>query len=242
MYIVPQKIGSRKLRLPPPKPRSEQIYFIGATNAPIQSLDPALIRPGRMGRHIFFRTPTRTDRKDIFDLYLAKVDHEDYLDTEPRRDELARITSGYSPAMIEQVCSMALTYAHSEGRQEFGRPDILEAMTTIETGTAQGVEYVPAETRAVALHEAGHAVGSYLFQENIEATRLTVRKRGNALGHFQSSEIEERFSSWKSEQMATLVMILCAMATEHVFYGENGVGVGGDVHGASFITLSTGPD
>jgi ATP-dependent Zn protease len=111
-------------------------------------------------------------------------------------------------------------------------------MTTIETGTAQGVEYVPAETRAVALHEAGHAVGSYLFQENIEATRLTVRKRGNALGHFQSAEIEERFSAWKSEQMAELVMILSAMATEHVFYGENGVGVGGDVQGASWITLA----
>ncbi|MDX6671232.1 MAG: cell division protease FtsH [Solirubrobacteraceae bacterium] len=238
MYVIPQRVGSVKLRLRAPKPRDEQIYFIGATNAPIQSLDPALIRPGRMGRHIFFRTPTRDDRKDIFDLYLAKVDHEDDLNTDRRRDELSRITSGYSPAMIEQVCSMALTYAHSEGRQAFGRPDILEAMTTIETGTAQGVEYVPAETRAVALHEAGHAVGSYLFQENIEATRLTVRKRGNALGHFQSAEIEERFSAWKSEQMAELVMILSAMATEHVFYGENGVGVGGDVQGASWITLA----
>ncbi|MDX6698522.1 MAG: cell division protease FtsH [Solirubrobacteraceae bacterium] len=238
MYVIPQRVGGVKLRLPPPKPRDEQIYFIGATNAPIQSLDPALIRPGRMGRHIFFRTPTRYDRKDIFDLYLAKVDHEEDLDTDRRRDELSRITSGYSPAMIEQVCSMALTYAHSEGRQAFGRSDIVEAMTTIETGTAQGVEYVPAETRAVALHEAGHAVGSYLFQENIEATRLTVRKRGNALGHFQSAEIEERFSAWKSERMAELVMILSAMATEHVFYGENGVGVGGDVYGASFMALA----
>ena len=70
-----------------------------------------------MGRHIWFRTPTKDDRKDIFDLYIAKVDHDAELDTERRRDELARMTSGYSPAMIEQVCSMALTYAHSEGRQ-----------------------------------------------------------------------------------------------------------------------------
>jgi len=248
LYIVPQRIGKLKLRLPAPKPRPEQIYFIGATNAPIQSLDPALIRPGRMGRHIFFRTPTRDDRADIFDLYLGKVDHETDLDTDRRRGELSRITSGYSPAMIEQVCSMALTYAHSEGRERFGRADILEAMTTVETGTAQGVEYVPEETRAVALHEAGHAVGSYLFQENIEATRLTVRKRGNALGHFQSAEIEERFSAWKSEEMGNLVMTLAAMATEHVFYGENSVGVGGDVHSATRLVLgmvgaaAMGPD
>lgn len=133
---------------------------------------------------------------------------------------------------------MALTFAHAEGRMEFNRADIVEAMTTVETGTAQGIEYVPEETRAVALHEAGHAVGSYLFQENIEATRLTIRKRGEALGHFQSAEKEERFSSWRSEEMALLVMILSAMATEHVFYGENGRGVGGDIQGASFRAMA----
>jgi ATP-dependent Zn protease len=132
---------------------------------------------------------------------------------------------------------MALTYAHSEGRMRFGRADLVEAMTTVETGTAQGIEYVPEETRAVALHEAGHAVGSYLFQDNVQATRLTVRKRGEALGHFQAAEKEERFSAWRSEQMATLVMILAAMATEHVFYDENSVGVGGDVQSASRMAL-----
>lgn len=133
---------------------------------------------------------------------------------------------------------MALTYAHSEGRMQFNRADIVEAMTTVETGTAQGVEYVPEETRAVALHEAGHAVGSYLFQDNIEATRLTIRKRGEALGHFQSAEKEERFSSWRSEEMGLLVMVLSAMATEHVIYGENGRGVGGDLQGASFRAMA----
>ena len=49
-YVVPRKLGKRSLRLRPPKPRPEQIYFIGATNVPIDRLDPALIRPGRMGR------------------------------------------------------------------------------------------------------------------------------------------------------------------------------------------------
>ena len=49
---------------------AEQIYFIGRRNVPIDALDPALTRPGRMGRHIWFRTPTKDDRKDIFDLYM----------------------------------------------------------------------------------------------------------------------------------------------------------------------------
>jgi ATP-dependent Zn protease len=232
-YVVPQKIGSVPLRLKPPKPRSEQIYFIGATNVPLERLDPALIRPGRMGRHIWFRTPTKDDRIDIFDLYLRKVDHEPDLDTERRRDELARITNGYSPAMIEQVCSMALTFSHSEGRAEFGWQDIVEAMTTIESGTAVRIEYVPAETRAVAIHEAGHAVASHVYMKDVLSTRLSIRKRGGSLGHHQAIEKEERFSSWRSEEFAKLVWTLGAMAAERVFYGENSTGVGGDVQSAT---------
>ena len=83
---------------------------------PVENLDPALTRPGRMGRHVTFRTPTKDDRKDIFDLYLGKVAHDPDLDTPERRDEIARITTGYSPAMIDQICSMALTNAHHEGQ------------------------------------------------------------------------------------------------------------------------------
>ena len=232
-YVIPRRIGNTLLRMPPPKPRQEQIYFIGATNVPIERLDPALIRPGRMGRHIWFRTPTADDRKDIFDLYLNKVDHDPDLDTERRRDELARITNGYSPAMIEQVCSMALTYAHSDGRARFQWPDIVEAMTTIESGTAQGIEYIPAETRAVAIHEAGHAVASHVYMADVLSTRLSIRKRGGSLGHHQAIEKEERFSSWRHEEVGKLVWTLGAMAAEHVFYGENSTGVGGDVQSAT---------
>src|SRR6266545_5330309 len=154
-YVIPWRIRGRSMRLPQSKPSGNQIYFIGATNVPMDMLDPALTRPGRMGRHVWFRTPTKTDRLDIFDLYLAMVSHDADLDTEKRRDELARVTNGYSPAMIEQVCSMALTFAHHDGRLEFAWSDIVEAMTTVESGTAIGTEYIPEETRAVALHEAG---------------------------------------------------------------------------------------
>ncbi len=230
---MPHRIGSRRLRLRPPPPSPEEIYFIGATNVPIEMLDPALVRPGRMGRHIWFRTPTKDDRLDIFDLYLAKVDHEPDLDTPKRRDELARITNGYSPAMIEQVCSMALTYAHSDGRGQFSWEDIVESMTTIESGTAVGVEYIADETRAVAIHEAGHAVASHVYMEDVLSTRLSIRKRGGSLGHHQAIEKEERFSSWRHEEAGKLVWTLGAMAAEHVFYGENSTGVGGDVQSAT---------
>jgi cell division protease FtsH len=228
-YFIPARVGRVKLRVPRPKPRKDQIYFIGATNVPLAQLDPALTRPGRMGRHVWLRTPTKGDRQDIFDLYINKVDHEPDLDAEQKRDELARITSGYSPAMIEQVCSMALTYAHADGRERFDYDDILEAMTTVESGTAVNIEYPEEDTRAVAVHESGHAAASHVYMKGSESTRISIRMRGESLGHHQAAEQVERFSQWRSDQMATLIWGLGAMAAERVFYGQTTSGVGGDI-------------
>jgi len=232
-YVIPRRLGKVPLRLPKARPTGNQIYFIGATNVNLEMLDPALRRPGRMGRHVWFRTPIKKDRVDIFDLYLGKVAHDPELDTPHARDELARITNGYSPAMIEQVCSMALTLAHHDFRDRFTRQDIVQAMTTVESGTAIGVEYIPEETRAVAIHEAGHAATAHVYMKGVESTRLSIRMRAGSLGHHQALEKEERFSSWRHEEMGRMAWTLGAMAAEHVFYGENATGVGGDLSSAT---------
>jgi ATP-dependent Zn protease len=232
-YIVPRRLGRVSLRLPRARPRGEQIYFIGATNVPLDRLDPALTRPGRMGRHVSFRTPTKEDRKDVFDLYLGRVAHDPDLDEPRRRDEIARITNGYSPAMIDQVCSMALTNAQHEGKIAFGWDELVQAMTTIESGTAINVTYPEHELRAVAIHEAGHAVTAHVYRPDLESSRLSTRMRGGALGHHQTFEREERFSRWQHEEMGTLIHVLGAMAAENVFYGENTGGVGGDLQTAT---------
>jgi ATP-dependent Zn protease len=234
MYIIPRRIGSVSLRVPHARPTGNQIYFIGATNVPIENLDPALTRPGRMGRHVWFRTPTKDDRKDIFDLYLDRVNHDPDLDHPQRRDEIARITNGYSPAMIEQICSMALTNAHHEGHAYFEWGHLIEAMTTVESGTAVGVRYVASQTRAIAIHEAGHAATAHVYRPNLESSRLSIKMRGDSLGHHQAFEKEERFDhKWQSEELGSLVHTLGAMAAEHAFYGETSNGVGGDLEHAT---------
>jgi ATP-dependent Zn proteases len=233
IYVMPRRLGRVGLRLPPPRPLGAQIYFIGATNVPMENLDPALTRPGRMGRHVWFRTPTKEDRKDIFDLYLDRVSHDPELDTPERRDEIARITNGYSPAMIEQICSMALTNAHHEGLFAFTWKHLVDGMTAVESGTAIGVQYVEHETRATAIHEAGHAAAAHIYRPDLESSRLSIRMRGRSLGHHQSFQREERFSEWQSEAMGNLIHTLGAMAAERVFYGENTNGVGGDLSSAT---------
>jgi hypothetical protein len=131
--------------------------------------------------------------------------------------------------MIDQVCSLALTYAHSDGRERFAWKDLVEAMTTVEAGVAVGQPYPKHEERATAIHEAGHAVCGHLYMENRLSTRLSIRKRGSSGGHHQAMEIEDRFGHWRSEQVGGLIWTLGAMAAEHVFYGQNTTGVGGDV-------------
>ncbi len=233
-FIVPRRLANRSLRIPRAKPTGNQIYFVGATNVPLEVLDPALTRPGRMGRHIYFRTPTKRDRLDIFNLYLGKIAHEPELDTDHSREELARVTRNYSPADIEQVCNLALMYAQHSGRATFGRDDILEAMVTVEAGTALGWGYEREEEKlATAIHEAGHAVCSYLYAKGTEGTRLSIRRRGATGGHYQWADTEERVFRFKGELYENLITTLGAYAAEHVFYKENTMGVGGDLGSVS---------
>jgi ATP-dependent Zn protease len=234
MFVVPAKLGSLRLRLKPPRPRTEQIYFIGACNVPIDVLDPALTRPGGWAVTSGSGLRPRTTGSTSSICTWARST------TSPTSTPSAVVTSWLgSPtathrSMIEQCCSMALTIAHTEGRRAFAWRDIVEAMTTVETGTAQNIEYIQEETRAVAIHEAGHAAAGHVYLEkDVLSTRLSIRKRGGSLGHYQSMEKDERFSHFRSRVMGSLIMTLGAMAAEHVFYGENSQGVSGDVASAT---------
>src|SRR5207253_6069940 len=104
-----------------------------------------------------------------------------------RRDEIARITNGYSPAMIEQICSMALTNAHHEGLHAFTWQHLVDSMTTVESGTAIGIRYVEQESRATAIHEAGHAATAHVYRPNLAPRRLRIRRRRGTLAHAQTT-------------------------------------------------------
>ena len=235
VYLIPARIGRVSLRLPRPQPERLQIFFIGATNLP-DSLDPALTRPGRLGRTVLFRTPHKRDRLDILGYYLDKVAHDPALDADGARDELARLTAFFSPAMIEQSASLALAKAHQEGRDAFDRDDILTMMAVVTSGTVVDFEYTPDELWQVALHEAGHACVAHVYQGTThEHARLTIRMRssvwGSSGGHFLNLERDERFVHFRKEVFADLLVTMGALATEMAFFGlgENTQGVGGDM-------------
>jgi ATP-dependent Zn protease len=235
-FIIPQRIrlGRRSipLRLPPLRPPRYNIFFMGATNRP-QVLDEAVTRPGRFGRQIIFKMPDLEDRKDIADLYFSRVRHDVRLDEPETRNEFARITKGYSPAMIQQALSVALMYAFEHGREGVIWDDLREAMANIEAGLAEPIQYTDRETLAIARHEMGHAIANRFFLPDMKSVRLSIRKRGGALGHHQAVEAEESFVKFRSRLAGEIRWGLGSIASERVFYGENSSGVSGDLASAT---------
>ncbi|HET7338363.1 MAG TPA: AAA family ATPase, partial [Candidatus Dormibacteraeota bacterium] len=230
--FIPRKIGANgtsiSLRIPILRAPRYNILFVGATNRP-NVLDEAVTRPGRFGRQIIFRMPTKEDRKDIADLYFSKKKHDPELDTPARRDEFARVTDGYSPAMIEQATSVALMYAFEDGREAFVWRDLREAMGNIEAGLAHPIEYTEREKIAVARHELGHAVAARFFSPDQVSVRLSIKARTGSLGHHKAIDKEEEFSHFRSHEAGNLRHTLGAIASERVFYGENSTGVSMDL-------------
>jgi ATP-dependent Zn protease len=234
--FIPREIrmngSSLALRIPQLRAPRFNLFFMGATNRP-SVLDEAVTRPGRFGRTITFRMPAREDRRDIAELYFGKKDHDPDLDRPERRDEFARVTDGYSPAMIEQALSVALMYAFEDGRSAFVWHDLREAMGNIEAGLAEGVTYTERDKVAIARHELGHAIAAHFFRPDHDHARLSVKMRQDALGHHRAIEQEEQFVLFRSQIAGDLRHALGSLAAERVFYGENSTGVSADLRSAT---------
>ncbi|MDQ3940095.1 MAG: AAA family ATPase [Actinomycetota bacterium] len=210
------------------------VLIIGATNR-ADHLDPALIRPGRFDRTLYFDLPSRAGRRQLVDYFLARRAHAPEMDREDLRSELAGMTLGYTPAMVEHVLDEALVWALRDGRKELTWRDIQRARLSEEIGLGQPVAYTDHERGLIATHEAGHAVAAHLcgIQRKLEV--LSIIKRRAALGLLAHSDLEERFTKTKSELESTLRIMLGGMAAEEIFFGESGTGPSSDLTAATTL-------
>jgi cell division protease FtsH len=208
------------------------LLVIGATNR-AADLDPALLRPGRFDRAIYFDLPTRAGRRDIIDYYLAKKAHGEDLDDLEQRETLASITAGYSPVMIEHLLDESLIWALRRGADRLSWTDLMRAKMTSEVGLAQDTVYTEAERRMIATHEAGHATVAWLVGKGRKLELLSIVKRKDALGMLTHSDTEERFTQTKSELEALIQIAFGGMVAEDLFFGETSSGVAGDLQAAT---------
>jgi ATP-dependent Zn protease len=236
--VVGALIDAVNAWLPPPrqlrKPltTAPNVLVIGATNR-AEDLDPALVRPGRFDRSIYFDLPTRAGRREIIDYYLEKKRHEPVLDAPDRRDALAALTFGHSPVMIEHLLDEALVWALRRGADQLSWDDIQQAKMTESIGVAQGAAYVEAERLRIATHESGHACVAWLVGSGRRLDVLSIIKRKGALGLLAHSDTEERFLQTRSELTALIQIALGGMAAEEIFFGEPSSGAASDLRAAT---------
>jgi cell division protease FtsH len=225
--FLPDHLRLSKQPVPP-----ANILVIGATNRK-DDLDPALLRPGRFDRAVYFDLPSRVGRREIIDYYLDKKAHSPELDEPARRTAFAAMTAGYTPVMIEHLMDEALVWALRRQAGGFNWADLQRAKMTEEIGLAQPVEYTEAERRVIATHESGHATVAWLVGKSRKLDVLSIIKRREALGLLAHSEREERFLRSQSEFRSLIQIALGGMVAEEVFFGEISSGPASDLKAAT---------
>lgn len=215
------------LRRNPPKPE-KRILTIGATNR-IQALDKALLRPGRFDRKIRVDAPDMEGRRDIYEYYLSKYEHDDTLDPL----ELAADTPGYTPADIKYLLNESLRYALFQGRAYITATDFYRAQPEHEYGLKSPIRNMdPKDRYRLAAHEAGHAIAIRIYEPDYRIARITIIRQGGAHGYVLSqSTTEKPLDLYTYDQYINRLRISVAgKAAEMEFAGEGSqtLGVGGD--------------
>ncbi|GAB3722075.1 ATP-dependent zinc metalloprotease FtsH [Flavobacterium koreense] len=154
------------------------VIVLAATNR-ADVLDKALMRAGRFDRQIYVDLPDIRERKEIFEVHLAPLKKVEGLDT----DFLAKQTPGFSGADIANVCNEAALIAARNNKTAVDKQDFLDAVDRIVGGLEKKNKIVtPAEKRAIAVHEAGHATVSWMLEHAAPLIKVTIVPRGQSLG------------------------------------------------------------
>lgn len=154
------------------------VIVLAATNR-ADILDKALLRAGRFDRQIYVDLPDLNEREAIFKVHLKPLKLAKNLDI----SFLARQTPGFSGADIANVCNEAALIAARRNKDAVDKEDFLSAVDRIVGGLEKRTRIIsPAEKRAIAFHEAGHATVSWLVEHAAPLVKVTIVPRGQSLG------------------------------------------------------------
>ncbi len=232
------RFGRRLLGMKPKPPPKYRILIMMATNMP-DSLDEAMLRPGRIDRIYKVGYPSKEGRKRTYEGYLAKVSNQL---TAEEIEKLAVITPYATGASIKDLVNEALITAIRDGRETITWADIIKAKHLKALGPPEDVEYIERERHAVAIHEACHAVAFYRAAHKVDIDLATIEKGGSYLGMVSGVRAEDQFTSWRSDEEADIVVSLASLVGERMFFdGDSSSGVSGDLRSATTVaTLMEG--
>ena len=206
------------------------VVILAATNRP-ESLDKALLRPGRFDRRVPVELPDQRGRVAILKIYMNKVKHEDNIDLEL----IGRSTSGASGAELANIVNEAALRAVRQGRDSVNQGDLEESVETVIAGyQRKGSVITEKEKRVIAYHEIGHALVAARQKGSAPVQKITIIPRtSGALGYTMQVESEERVLMTREDAMNQLEVLTGGRTAEEVVFGSITTGASNDIEKAT---------
>jgi len=213
---------------------NEGIIIIAATNR-ADILDPALLRPGRFDRQITVDRPDVKGREAVLKVHARNKP----LTGDVKLDVIAKRTTGFSGADLENLLNEAALLAARRNKKEINMVDIDDAIDRVIVGTEKKSRVISdREKRIVAYHEAGHTIAGFFLEHADQVHKVTIIPRGRAGGYVIMLPKEDRMLVTKQELLDKVTGLLAGRVAEEVYIGEIGTGAYSDFKSATSIVRS----
>lgn len=208
----------------------EGVILIAATNRP-DTLDPALLRPGRFDRHVVIDRPDIKGREAILKVHTRKIK----LSPDVNLESIARQTPGFSGADLANLCNEAALLAARYSKQDVNVKEMEAALERVVAGPERKSRVISAkEKEIVAFHEAGHSLVSLLIPEVDPLHKVSIIPRGvAALGYTLQLPLQDRYIMLKSELLGRITVLLGGRASEQLNFNDITTGSENDLEMAT---------
>jgi len=211
---------------------AQGIIVLAATNLP-ETLDPALVRPGRFDRLVAVPLPDIKARSEILAFYLEKIPKAKDVSI----DTLARSTTGMTGADLANLVNIAAVEAASANAVAVGQKHLEHALDRVLMGVERASAVIPEQVRRVtAFHEGGHALVALRTEGAMPIHKATIIPRGHSLGHVQQlPEEKDMMQQSKKQLFASLDILMAGRVAEEMIFGPENVtsGASSDLEKAS---------
>jgi len=210
---------------------NEGVIVLAATNRP-DVLDKALLRPGRFDRQIVVSSPDVKAREQILEVHARKKRLAGDVDLKI----IAKNTSGFSGADLENVLNEAALLSARRNKHEIGMLEIEDAMVKVTMGPEKKTRVrSEKENRLVAYHEAGHAVVSRFLETQDPVHQISIVPRGMAGGYTMYRPTEDKSFMSRTEMEETIISLLGGRVAEALILNDISTGASNDIERASKI-------
>ena len=212
--------------------KDKPVIVLAATNQP-ETLDAALLRPGRFDRQVLVDRPDLSGRRTILEIYAKKVKRSEGVDL----DRIAQATSGFAGADLANLVNEAALLAARAKRTSVEQGDLNEAIERVVAGLEKKSRVLqPDEKKVVAYHEVGHAIVGHLMPGGSKVAKISIVPRGmSALGYTLQLPTEERFLNSKQDLEGQIATLLGGRSAEELIFGSITTGAANDLQRATDI-------